>query len=254
MSQIEKFVADEKPPTEWSPIRSSFNSRVWKLFDGSQWCIVKEYNKRGPLEYPKAALVGSRAKKAWKEGLNLLRKGFLTPGIQVLGEKIHFGIPTRNFLVTAFISDAKGIYTLLKEDFNNPLTLEGIKLKRIIVSALGKAVGRLHAERIVHGDLRLDNIIVSGLETAEPKLYFIDNERNKYFPKGIPSRLREKNLIQVNMVVVPQVTFTDRLRFFNAYLKENPELAPHKKNWIKKVFLKTKKRLDKNSPGLWTQY
>jgi len=50
---------------------------------------------------------------------------------------------------------------------------------------------------------------------------------------------------------LPQITSADRLRFFMAYLSENPKLYPAAKDLIRKVHLKTKKRLSKKIPGIW---
>ena len=46
------------------------------------------------------------------------------------------------------------------------------------------------------------------------------------------------------MYLSPALTRTDRLRFFAAYLAENPALAPAKKDWLKKVNRKTLRRLN----------
>jgi len=46
----------------------------------------------------------------------------------------------------------------------------------------------------------------------------------------------------LNMVLLPQITRTDRLRFLEAYLKENPELIPDRKKMIRRIAVITKKR------------
>lgn len=253
LNQIEKFISLGIPPKNWIQLKSSYNSKVWKFPANNRWYVFKKYLNRSALDNIKAAFTNSRAKKAWVEGLNLINRGFATPKMPICGEKLFFCIPTHSFLITEFLPDSYGIYTILKDRFNTPLTSGEIKLKRSIMHSLGKFIGKLHAKGIVHGDLRLDNIIVSGWKKNGHKFYLIDNERNKYFSKGIPARLREKNLIQINMIVMPHITFTDRLRFFNAYLNENPELKPAAKDWISKVFLKTMKRLQKKTSGLWAK-
>ncbi len=122
--------------------------------------------------------------------------------------------------------------------------------KRTFIQTIGQLIGRLHKQGIFHGDMRPGNILVKR-SPKELLSYFIDNERNRYFPKGIPQRLREKNLIQINMTVLPAITFPDRLRFFKAYLNENPELKPYAKDLTRKIFLRTRERLQKRIPGIW---
>lgn len=251
MNQVQQFVTSYEPLKSWSPIKSSGNSRIWKVSVNKHRYIIKEYLKRSFLEYPKTILNGSRARKSLRQGLNLMNKGFLTPEMEMLGEKMFFGIPTRNFIITVFIPEAIGIYSLFKDSFNTPLSIRKIQIKRNLLHNLGKTVGRLHSAGIVHGDLRLDNIIVIRWHERNPDYYFIDNERNSFFPHGIPDRLRLKNLVQINMIVMPQITLSDRLRFFRAYLSENQELQKDAKQWMRNVFIKTRERLQDNFPGVW---
>jgi tRNA A-37 threonylcarbamoyl transferase component Bud32 len=218
---------------------------VWKFSIDERQYALKEYLKRSSLEFLKAFFRGSRARRAWREGLNLLHKGVATPKIFSYGEKTFCCFSTRNFLVTEFIPEASGVYTYFKTRYTVPLTGDDIRQKRELICALGKFIGTLHAKGIFHGDLRLDNIIFT--ESAERKYSFflIDNERNKSFRTGIPKRLREKNLTQVNTVVLPQITLTDRLRFFKAYMKENSFLEPSVKEWMNKIIVLTRQRLQK---------
>ncbi len=99
----------------------------------------------------------------------------------------------------------------------------------------------MHKADIFHGDLRPGNILIEVLDD-DFHFYFIDNERTRYFHDEIPSRLREKNLVQINTILMSQITFTDRLIFFKAYLDENPELKPVARKLIRKIFRKTKKK------------
>jgi tRNA A-37 threonylcarbamoyl transferase component Bud32 len=253
INQVQQYVASHEPLKSWTRIKSSGNSRIWRLYGNNRNYIFKEYLKRSLFEYPKSILNGSRARKSLRQGLNLMNKGFLTPEMQAFGEKTFLGIPTKNFIVTTLVPEAIGIYSLLKNSFKTPLSARDFQLKRTLLSALGKIVGRLHSSGIVHGDLRLDNIIVTRWDEGNPGFYFIDNERNRCFPHSIPERLRMKNLVQINMIVMPQITFSDRLRFFSAYLSENQELQQDAKQWMRNVFLKTRERLQDNFPGVWVR-
>jgi hypothetical protein len=88
--------------------------------------------------------------------------------------------------------------------------------------------------------LRVGNLIIEGYGPAS-KIYFVDNERTmRYGMLSVDKRL--KNLIQLNMVRLPHISSTDRLRFMAAYLQENPELLPRKKELISAVARMTKKR------------
>jgi serine/threonine protein kinase len=113
--------------------------------------------------------------------------------------------------------DALGLLAFARIHWSAPLTGEWLVRKRAIIKRLGEEVGRLHQAGIVHGDLRLSNVLVK--ETGNRiSFYFIDNERNRSY-KEIPVRLIEKNLVQLGMISLSLVSPQDRLRFFRAYSK-----------------------------------
>lgn len=242
---------DSKALERLEELGSSRNARVAKFTARGKWYIFKEYLKRHATEYLKASLVGSRAKRAWDAGLRLMANGIGTPEVRAYGERIFFCIPAGNFLITDFLPDASGIYTFFRSYPSDPRDREAVLKKRTIIRDLGLFIGNLHARGIFHGDLRLDNILISASGAAGTAFFLIDNERNRFFPGGIPDRYRRKNLIQINMVVLPQITATDRLRFFHAYLDRNPSLRAARKTWMREVFSATKKRLQKKFPGIW---
>lgn len=237
-------------PEGWVQLQSSHNSRVWKFSEDGRVFIFKAFLDRGPLEGVKRIIRGSRAQRAWNGGAMLAERGFLTPPVLAWGVKAASGgQTTSNFLVTGFIPGAWGLFTFLKERFNAPEGNNFPGIKRRLISAFGRTVGRLHRSGIIHGDLRLNNIMVRNPEGGEPEFYFIDNERNMLFKKA-PFKLVIKNLVQVNMVNLPCVGRKDRMGFLSAYLKEFPEIAPFKKELAKRVWNVTEERMRKKHGGL----
>jgi tRNA A-37 threonylcarbamoyl transferase component Bud32 len=244
LNQVEDFISSNNPPHNWIQAASSDNSKVWKLFVGEGCYIFKEYVKRGPLDPLKLAVAGSRARKAWSAGLELISKGFATPDMPIWGEKLRWRIPYRNFLVTSFIPNAHGLYTLLRGKFNPPLNEEKLRIKRSLIYALGNMIGRLHSSGIVHGDLRLDNILVQNWRDRKHNFYLIDNERNTLYHK-IPERLIIKNLVQLSMISSAFITHSDRMRFLNAYLSSRKDLQVKKKYVAQEIYDRTVKRMKK---------
>ena len=114
--------------------------------------------------------------------------------------------------------------------------------KRVLIGQFCHTVGRLHKLGISHGDLRLGNIIVDVSDPCQLRYVFLDNERTAHYRK-LPKRKRLKNIVQINMYLDSIATKTDRLRFFQSYLKENPELIPLKKQWLARIIHKTEKRI-----------
>ena len=254
-SIIQDFIDSGTHPGNWVRITSSENSAVWKFSVDDKGFVFKEYLKRGKFDRLDSLFTGSRAHKAWQCGNGLLERGLNTPEILLYGSQSLLFTPRRSFVLMQFLMHSIGLHTLLKNHFSIPLTPEKVKLKRSLLRSAGKFIGKLHSKGIFHGDLRLDNILVERWETGEPTFSLIDNERNKYFDeKHISNICRRKNLLQVNMVILPQITFTDRLRFFMAYLSENPGLNPDAKDLARRIHLKTKKRLSKKIPGIWEKH
>ncbi len=224
-------------------IQSSNNSKAWKAVVSDELIFIKFFNIRGFRD--RLFFRKSRACRAMEGSISLLEKGFLSPDLIAAGEVKKNLLMEESFLITKWLEGSRDVYGYFETIFKNPVS-EKLQKKRSFIRTAGQLIGKLHKTGIFHGDLRAGNILITGGENR-PLFYFIDNERTKYFHKGIPLRLREKNLVQVNMIIMPQITFTDRLRFFKAYLDENPELKPAAKDLIKKIFRKTKKRLQKNT-------
>lgn len=235
-------------PPNVEQVLSSQSVRVWKASIDKKSIFIKYFYPRGMRD--KLMLRKSRAQRAKEGNMMLLQKGFLAPMVIAKGDVVKGYTFVESFLVTAEVQESLDIYTYGETSFRPPLSDNKLQEKWTFIKTIGQLIGRLHKQGIFHGDLRPGNILIK-VSDNDHLFYFIDNERNRYFPKGIPHRLREKNLVQINMIVTPLITFTDRLRFFRAYLNENPELEPYAKDWIRTVFLKTKKRLSKKVSGIW---
>jgi serine/threonine protein kinase len=241
-------VLNNSIPSDLEPVQSSKHIRGWKVLTDSGPIFLKFYHSRGLKDL--LPVKKNRASRAVEGGMILLNNHFTTPSIIAYGFVLRGVAVVESFLVTRWIEGSLNIYFYLKNYFDPPVFGETLKQKRNFIEALGLLIGRMHKKGIYHGDLRPGNILIEGLE-GKLHFYFIDNERTQYFPHGIPYRLREKNLIQLNMIVKPQITFTDRLRFFREYLVENPEFEADAKEMMLTVMRKTKKRLSKTHPGIW---
>lgn len=181
----------------------------------------------------------SRAKRALQGSLLLLDHGFDTASPVCAGEERCFGIVSRSLLVTEAVPEVVELSDYLDRELSGHDTA-GIVRKRSFFKVYGRVIGRLHREGIFQGDLRERNVLVRNGDP--PKFYLIDNERTHRYGR-LPDRKRLKNLVQANMYRSSNITRTDRVRFFYAYLEENPDLLPRRKVWLRYIVGKTRARL-----------
>jgi tRNA A-37 threonylcarbamoyl transferase component Bud32 len=222
-------------------ILSSKFARVYKLsvgFDnGDRAVYFKQYLCRSAWDFIKDFVRANRAERAFKAAEMLGENGFDVPAVIAIGKYKGGLFHTKSFLVTEEIEDAKRIYEFISDS-----TL-GIQDKRELIRVFGQTIGKMHAKGIFHGDLRLGNVLVKE-DKGQWRFFFLDNERTRKF-YHLPSRLRLKNLVQINMFQAATVSNTDRMRFFKEYLTQNKESSIERTMLIKKVLKKTSRRLQK---------
>ena len=221
-------------PPDWEWVESSPNTLIAKRLRPSP-VFYKEFLSRSPLENIKTLLRGSRCQRAIIRGELLRKKGFNTPAIHCWGKKGN-----RYFMISEGI-DAVSLSTHIERNWIPPLAGEKLVAKRELIEKLGNEIGTLHRAGICHGDLRLSNVLVE--ETGQDIVFhFIDNERSSFFNK-VPRRLLVKNLVQVNMIFMPNVSRQDRLRFFNAYSRTYGRLdSGEKMALMRAVYQRTRER------------
>ena len=231
---------------ELSRLESSKSVRLYKFTvrfgDVYRQVYFKQYLDRSAWDVIKHIFRRSRARRAFEATLMLSERGFHTAVVIAMGEYKSAFIKRENFAVTLEIEHAKPIYQFIA---NRPeqLAKEQLVRQRNLIRTFGQTVGKMHAENIFHGDLRLGNILARYQEDAW-QLFFLDNERTRKF-RRLPARLRLKNLVQTNVHHMDWLSSSDRMRFFKAYLEENPKVALKRNIWTRKIISQSNKRLRK---------
>jgi tRNA A-37 threonylcarbamoyl transferase component Bud32 len=200
---------------------------------------LKKYFFRSTLDFAKHLFRPSRARRAFDASLMLKNNGFDAPAVIGLFEKYIGPFCTDNILLTEEVKSSEPLAQLLTE-MSQDQGRDTYIQKRVLIEAFGRTIGQMHAKNIFHGDLRLGNVLVVK-EERKWWFLFIDNERTKQFSR-LPDGLRLKNLVQINMFR-NGITNSDRLRFFRAYLKTNPEVANNQRDWTARILTKTSFRL-----------
>ncbi len=214
-------------------IASSDSSRVWRLRLALGHVYLKEYIARSWRDRIKHLLRTRRARRAVKGAALLARSGFKTPQIIPLKQD--------RFMATREVPDAHPAHEYFRAGCQ-AYAGSTLRQRRQILRQLGTEIGLMHRAGIVHGDLRPGNILVRP-NGADWEFYFIDNERTRKWPR-VPRRLRRKNLVQLNMLP-HEISNTDRLRFFHAYLLAHPAVRRDYRAWAQDVMAVTRRRFEK---------
>jgi tRNA A-37 threonylcarbamoyl transferase component Bud32 len=228
---------------QFTIVPSSDYTNVYKYsvsFDNADHSFyLKRYLYRSMLDFVKHLFRSGRARRSFNASLMLLKNGFNAPAVIGLYEHRTGPFCTDNLLLTEEVKNSKTLAQFLTEMCRNSGRDTFIQ-KRVLIEAFGETIGRMHAKGIFHGDLRLGNVLVVK-EGQKWRFFFIDNERTKKF-RQLPDRLRLKNLVQISMFR-NEITNTDLLRLFKAYLKENPAVANNQRRWAVKILARTSSRL-----------
>jgi serine/threonine protein kinase len=155
--------------------------------------------------------------RALKQTESLSRLRFNAPPVVAAGEERAGGFLRSAFLLTREI-DARPLIQVLRERFVPPLDRKAIGRKRRWLARLAGEVRRMHASGFVHGDLVPSNVFVGFDSEDDAIFYFMDHDRTRRYPRGLPHWLWRRNLVQLNRIVLPGVSLQDRMRFARVYL------------------------------------
>jgi tRNA A-37 threonylcarbamoyl transferase component Bud32 len=226
-------VSDIGSDHDFTPLVSSAYARVYSFTFNGRLYFYKRYLYRNVFESIKNFFRGDRAIRDLKGDSLLIKNGFNAPKCIMVGKK------GRNvFKVSQAIMGGKDLARFLAEEFPEGMSPNKIREKRTLCKLLGKEIGKLHATGIIHGDLRWGNIMIVKSSASAIQIWFLDNERTIEY-SSIPQKMRIVNLVQMNIVSSSIITSTDRMRFYTAYLAENPCLMSQKWNLAKKIQQKT---------------
>ncbi|MBL8829329.1 MAG: hypothetical protein JNM18_20260 [Planctomycetaceae bacterium] len=164
----------------------------------------------------------SRALNAWLLGHALLERGIATArpiavivprGLRQLGA---------GYVATEWIADAQNLHLYLWRLARLP-TGERRRQTRRAAVALGRLIGRMHAWRVAHRDLKGCNLLLSERdETVEAHLIDLDGVRIRR-RLGYAEQVRNLARLAVSIEAHDWIGNGDRRRFIAAYLAE---LAP----------------------------
>ena len=164
----------------------------------------------------------NRAVHAWVMGHALLERGIATPrpvALVVPGEMRAAGV---GYLATEWIADGLNLHLYLWQLAKRPAA-ERAARRRQLATALGALLGRLHAWRVAHRDLKGCNVLVrERAGSIETLLVDLDGVRIR---RQLSEREQVLNLARLAASAEAHdwLRLVDRVRFLRAYVAE---LAP----------------------------
>jgi len=177
---------------------------------------VKEYRHGTMRDWTRGVFRRPKAKKAWVAG-NLLFNRDMSPQKPVACvESRRFGFVQKAFLVTESWGEDMELDRYLVGRFEKHPGEES----RRFIKALGSWVGSLHREGVYHRDLKTCNILVREKDNGW-SFSLIDLEDVSHRAR-IGKKAILRNLVQINCSVPKSFTYSDRLRFLEAYLRAHP--------------------------------
>ncbi len=232
-------------PPGWKQAASSKYAWV-ALKPHDPHCYFKKFLPRSRLEGIKALFQGSRARRFVRETRRLQFLGFGAPDVIAWDRSFWSILMGGGWVLTRGI-DGLGVF----DYWCGFMAGQHINIKRSFLTALAREIAKLHNSGVVHGDLRLNNIlVVPRMEKWD--FIFLDNERNQLYNR-IPWKYRCKNLVQMNMTEDPSIYLSDRLFFFKAYCKESDLTKSERKRLFRDVAHRTSiRKKDKchRDPGI----
>ena len=182
----------------------------------------------------------SKALRSLRQGEALSAAGFDVPTTIAAGENRRFRILRRAFVLTRGIRGSPAPVFLRDCSLSDgsPLPLAE---KRNAIRRLAEQVARFHRLGFVHGDLVPSNILVSMVEGAGLRLFFMDNDRTRRYPRWLPQSIWKRNLIQLNRLPLPGISLQDRMRFFRSYFGDK-DLGPVDLRFLRWLEVKTRQR------------
>jgi|GEM_PF-2088826 len=213
LSKAHKDVAKEPKASEGGPDSGLASVRV----------ALKRIRERvgwgGWLRY----FQGSRARRAWWAGHALLHRGIATPQPIAVCEPPFQGNPYYSYLVTQWIPHAQNLHLWGWQIARLPQA-DRLRLAAQCAESLGRLIGRLHAHRIRHGDLKMANILVR-TDGSSVQTWLLDVDRIRIGSRW--QRGYRKDLVRLaqGLTAHPWVPRSVLCRFLRAYTKQFPHFA-----------------------------
>lgn len=153
------------------------------LDDGGNLVFFKRTNNKGLSFTLRYLFRSARSFRAAMAGTKLREIGIDTPEILAVGERRKFNILRAGYLITSTRNDISNASKIIIETTDVPLAAYSF------LDAAGPIAAKLHANRMIHGDLKLFNFFYLGNWTPDADYGLWDLDGARIFSSAVPKHL-----------------------------------------------------------------
>lgn len=139
---------------------------------GSLTLVVKKYKRPNVFQKIGALFSHTKAEKAYRNGLELSRRGFLTPEPVACLE-----IKGAVFIKEAYLVTLNTDWPPIADELDRP------DWNKSLATAFAQFAARLHEQGVLHNDLNKTNVLYNKVGADAYRFQLIDNNRMRFLPQ-----------------------------------------------------------------------
>jgi tRNA A-37 threonylcarbamoyl transferase component Bud32 len=191
---------------------------------GSCQAAFKRYRTPSLVKRLLSMVRESRARRAWRMGHALLARGIATPRPLAAFEPRAPLALGESYLAAEWLPGAMNLHEYLWQLAELPAAQRAPQC-RLLATALGRLLAKLHWWNASHADLKACNILVADGQ-GDVQTALVDVESVRFYRHlSLARRARDLARLAASLQAHPWVTRTDRLRFLRAYVGGLPATA-----------------------------
>jgi tRNA A-37 threonylcarbamoyl transferase component Bud32 len=209
----------------------------------------KRIERRNGWKVLSACLFGNRTLRTWRMGLTLLRLGIPTAAPLLAVVPRWYRPANASYLACEWLSQGRNL-TQYAAWLSELSPREAQERLYAAAKSLGDLVGKLHANRVSHRDLKAGNLLLVN-KPSSVEAYVIDLDGARRYV-WLPRFRRQRDLSRLVLAMRSdsQVTNASRLRFLLAYLQASREQPfDWKLHWRRLARLTQERHLKKSRHG-----
>jgi len=209
---------------------------------------LKVFPRRTLKDRFKEVFRGTHAQRVFR-GNRLLRDlGFLVPRIKAMGALKSGVWAPASFLME---SGLDGVPLPVYLEAYTLSHSHSLTVKRDLLKRLALLINRMHKRGVVHGDLHGGNLLICDRSQGQraPRIALLDTLRTRYCRRRRTRWILE-DLRQLNQVLPPVVSWSERLAFLQGYLPGSPLEGVEVRALIDKLVRMSEERLARKGRSL----